>query len=92
MRLGLHERLHPSGASLSGPTNSKAFLDKCTKELNLTPDQTRQMQTVLDDYKMYYQSVQNEYEEVRATGKIRSLQILNDEQKARFEKLLGEMK
>lgn len=92
MRLGLHERLHPSGAGLSSPNNSRAFLDKCTKELNLSPDQTRKMQAVLDDYKSYYQNVQDQYEEVRATGKIRILQILDDKQKARFEKLLTEMK
>jgi len=92
MRLGLHERLHPSGASLNNPNTGKVFLARCQKELNLTQQQAEQMATILDDYKMYYQSLQDQLDEVRATGKSRILAVLNDQQRARFEKLLNEMK
>lgn len=94
MRLGLHERMHyaPAAASLNTSANSKVFLDRCQHELNLTPEQARQMSMILDDYKQYYQNIQDQFEEVRATGKSRILQVLNDEQKTKFEKLLGEMK
>ncbi len=90
MRLGLHDRLHRNTTSrLDG--NKEAFIDKCKKELNLTPQQTQQMASILDDYKTYYQNVQEQLEEVRATGKSRILQMLDDSQKSRFEKLLTEM-
>jgi hypothetical protein len=92
MRVGLHERLHPTSASLNNPKSAKAFLGRCQKELNLTPKQSEQMATVLDDYKMYYESLQDQLDEVRATGKSRILALLDDGQKAKFEKMLNEMK
>jgi Spy/CpxP family protein refolding chaperone len=99
MRVGLHDRLHPSNASLSKPDSAKLFLNRCQKELDLTPQQAEQMRTILDDYKLYYQSLQDQYEslqgqleEVRATGKSRILAVLNEQQKAKFEKLLTQMK
>jgi Spy/CpxP family protein refolding chaperone len=92
MRLGLHERMHHSAPTLNSPANARVFFDRCQKELKLTPQQSNQMATILDDYKMYYQSLQDQLEEVRATGKSRIMAILNDEQKAKFEKVLSEMK
>lgn len=72
--------------------NKDGFLGKCKKELNLTPDQAKKMSAVLDDYKMYYQNLQEQLDEVRATGKGRILEILDAEQKQKFEKLLGDSK
>jgi Spy/CpxP family protein refolding chaperone len=72
--------------------NKDGFLGKCKKELNLTPDQAKKMSAVLDDYKMYYQNLQEQLDEVRATGKGRILEILDPEQKQKFEKLLGDSK
>lgn len=92
MRLGLHERLHPSSFSLQKPDSAKLFLDKCQHELNLTPAQADQVRTILDDYKLYYQSLQDELDEVRATGKSRLLAVLNDEQKVKLEKIMAEVK
>jgi Spy/CpxP family protein refolding chaperone len=92
MRLGLHERMHHSASTLNNPNTSKVFLERCTKELNLTPEQARQMSLILDDYKQYYQSVQDQFDEVRSTGKNRILQVLDDQQKQKFEKILSEMK
>jgi uncharacterized membrane-anchored protein YhcB (DUF1043 family) len=87
MRLGLHDQLH-GAASLRDPQTAKAFLERCTHELHLTPHQAAEMATILDDYKVYYQSLQDQLEEVRATGKSRIMALLNDEQKAKFEQLL----
>ena len=55
MRLGLHQRLHYAAAvGLQKPDNAKLFLDRCTKELNLSGEQAEQFRTILDDYKLYY--------------------------------------
>lgn len=95
MRLGLHDRVHaPVTASpgLSSPQTAKAFLSRCQSELNLTPQQAEQMSTILDDYKLYYQNLQEQLNEVRATGKIRIMFLLDDHQKQKFEKILAEWK
>jgi hypothetical protein len=66
-------------------------LDRFRKELTLSPDQARQMEVVLDDFFMYYQTLQAQLDEVRSSGKSRILRILNEEQKKRFEKMLSDM-
>jgi DNA-directed RNA polymerase sigma subunit (sigma70/sigma32) len=53
------------------------------KELDLTPVQVEQMETILDDFAKYYTTVLSD-------GKSRILQILNDDQKKKFEKMLAE--
>jgi Spy/CpxP family protein refolding chaperone len=58
-------------------------LKKVTRELDLTPAQSAQMGSILDDFAKYYQTVLFE-------GKARIMNILNDTQKAKFEKLLKE--
>jgi hypothetical protein len=40
---------------------------------------------------MYYQTLQAQMDDVRATGKQRILRILREDQKQRFEKLIGEI-
>ena len=54
-----------------------------TRDLDLTPAQTEQMETILDDFAKYYRTVLSD-------GKSRILQILNEEQKRKFEKVLQE--
>jgi hypothetical protein len=66
-------------------------LQRFRKDLNLTPQQASEMETVLDDFMMYYQTLQAQMDDVRATGKSRILKILNGEQKQKFEKMLGEI-
>ncbi len=84
MRLGLHDRLHPN--STWNAHAAKAFLDRCDKELNLTPKQRAEMSSVLDDYKQYYEAL----EDVRSTGKRRIMALLDDQQRRRFEQMLNE--
>lgn len=94
MRLGLHERLHPTGggSTLSNsPNAAKAFLNRCKKDLELSPKQADEMATILDDYKLYYQSLQDQLEEVRATGKSRIMSLLDARQRSKFEKMLTEI-
>jgi hypothetical protein len=59
-------------------------LDRFKRELNLSADQARQMEVVLNDFVMYYQTLQEQMIEVRASGKNKILQVLNEEQKQKF--------
>ncbi len=96
MRYGLHDQLHHAVAS-EAPSQD-AVLERFRTELNLTQDQTTKLAAVLSDYQHYYQAVQEQIEEMRlrdqiddlrATGKSKILEILNDDQKAKFEKMTG---
>jgi hypothetical protein len=64
---------------------------KFTKELDLTPEQAREMETVLNDFAMYYQTLQAQMDDVRATGKQRIMRLLREDQKQKFEKMIGEL-
>lgn len=70
----------------------KAALGYLKSQLNLTPTQTEQVSSILDDYRRYYGNIEDQVEEVRATGKNRIVQILDSEQRAKFDKLAGSLK
>ena len=71
-------------AKPSGPRPGKdAAVARVKKELDLTPVQVEQMETILDDFAKYYTTVLSD-------GKSRIMQILNDDQKKKFERLLSE--
>jgi hypothetical protein len=92
MRLGLHEKLHPSAPSLAAhELGHDAALQKFKTELALSGDQADRISLVLEDYRQYYQSLQDQVDDLRATGKTRILQILNPDQRVKFEKMMGEL-
>ena len=72
--------------------NKEGFLSRYKKELNLTDEQAAKMAKVLDDYKMYYQNLQEQVEEVRSTGKVEIIKILDETQRQKFEKLVADSK
>jgi Spy/CpxP family protein refolding chaperone len=81
MNLGAHTMLHPH--PFWDNTAKTEYLKSVTKQLDLTPDQAAQMSSILDDFAKYYQTVLSD-------GKARIFNILNDEQKRKFEKMLKE--
>ena len=87
MKFGLHDILHKS----TPPASKEAVLQKFRTDLNLTPAQTDKISLVLDDYRHYYQSVQDQLDDIRATGKMRILQELDPSQRDKFQKLMGEI-
>ena len=100
MRFGLHDQIHPVVAATEQVKvpNQDALLEKFRAELNLTPEQTEKLALVLNDYQRYYQALQEQIEEMRlgdqiedlrATGKNRILEILNPDQRAKFERMTG---
>jgi len=91
MSFGLHDKLHRTvSASSSGPVDRATLLRKFNEELALSPDQSQKISGVLEDYTQYYQSLQDQLDDMRATGKTQILEILNQEQRTRFEKLMDE--
>ena len=65
-------------------------LDWFRRELALTPDQAREIETVLDDYVIYYQNLQTQMDDFRYEGKKRILQILNEEQREKYLRMSGQ--
>ena len=79
--LGAHKRMHRE--PFWSATGKEATVARVKKALDLTPVQVEQMETILDDFAKYYTTVLSD-------GKSRIMQILNDNQKKRFEQLLAE--
>lgn len=94
MQLGLHEKLHRTAAAASKPVPLAAkdvVLQGFKTELNLSAAQTQQISSILDDYRHYYQSLQDQLDDVRALGKTRIVQILDDAQRQKFDKMMNEL-
>ena len=96
MQMGLHDRLRrtvsaASPAPVRKASTNDALVQRFKTELNLSPSQTDHIAMVLDDYRHYYQNLQDQLDDVRATGKSRILQILNDQQRAKFEQMMGDL-
>ena len=81
MNLGVHNRLHqPSFDTAAGRA---LYFERMKRELNLTPVQQEQMESILNDCWMYYRTVLSD-------SKSRVEQLLTAEQRAKFEHLLQE--
>jgi hypothetical protein len=81
MNFGIHKGLHRD--AFWTQKGKIEYLDRVKKDLSLTPAQTEQMESILDDFSSYYRTV-------LADGKSRILQILNDDQRKKFEQILQE--
>jgi hypothetical protein len=94
MQLGLHEKLHRTAAAASKPVPlaaKDAVLQRFKTELDLSTVQTQQISSILDDYRHYYQSLQDQLDDVRAMGKTRIVQILDEGQRQKFDKMMTEL-
>jgi len=87
MRSGLHEKMHRSASSYWRDGRNEFSYDMLKKELDLTPEQSERLKTILDDFVKYHEDLQAQIEDVRATGKNRILQMLDARQRQRFEQL-----
>ncbi|MBI2955915.1 MAG: hypothetical protein HYY26_01250 [Acidobacteria bacterium] len=63
-----------------------------TEELNLTPEQQRQLEAILDETGRGYEAIRErtrpEYDRIRQEGREKIRAILTAEQRARFEELV----
>lgn len=90
MQAGLHAELH-RGATYWQGEKSQFSYDQLKTQLNLTPDQANKLKTILDDFVKYHDDLEAQIEDVRATGRNRIIQILNPEQRKRFNQLSREL-
>jgi Spy/CpxP family protein refolding chaperone len=81
MNLGAHAALHPR--PFWDNSSKTEYLKTVARQLDLTPAQSAQMESILDDFAKYYQTVLSD-------GRARIFNILTDEQKVKFEKMLKE--
>src|SRR5215472_14733199 len=81
MSFGAHARLHqPAFDTAPGKT---AYFARIQKELDLTPAQTAQMQSILNDLWQYYRTLMSD-------SRTRVEQVLTEEQRRKFERILQE--
>ena len=81
MNLGVHKALHRN-AFWTDP-GKQISLHRLQKELDLTPEQTEQLKTTLDDFSRYYQ-------DVLAIEKTSIYKILNERQRRKFDQLVND--
>jgi hypothetical protein len=89
MNLAGH-RLHNTRSLAWKEGGKQVTLERLKKELDLTPQQAAELETVLDDFFTYYHTLQAQMDEVPATGKDRILRLLDERQRRKFEKMLEE--
>ena len=91
MRFRMSSRVHASTAPYWRDDKAEFSYDRLQKELNLTPEQSERLKTILDDFVKYHDDLQAQIEDVRATGKNRIRQILTPQQQQRFEQLSNQL-
>jgi Spy/CpxP family protein refolding chaperone len=72
--------------------NPANHMEMFTRDLNLNPDQQKQIQAILTETRARYAEIHSqadpEYEQARQAGRDRIRQVLTPEQKPKFEDLL----
>ncbi len=79
MDFGVHNRPRPPAFETA--QGKALYFERLKKDLDLTPAQAEQVESVLNDLWQYYRSVLSD-------SKQRVEQILNDQQRVKFEKWL----
>jgi Spy/CpxP family protein refolding chaperone len=80
MNIGVvHRSLHQP--TFDTPQGKVRYFERMQKELDLTPAQSEQIQSVLNDFWELYHTVLSD-------GKVRVEQLLTDEQRKKFELML----
>jgi hypothetical protein len=96
MRFRLHQRvLQRSSFAASSPAYKEAgkeiSLERFKRELDLTPEQAREFESVLDDFVMYHHTLQSQMDDVRSSGKERIRHLLTDRQREKFDRMMSEL-
>ena len=80
---------HP--APVNAQQNREAVLNRFRTQLDLDGAQVQKLSLLLDDYSQYYESMQEQLDDLRSTGKTRIMQILNPQQRDKFEKMMNDL-
>jgi hypothetical protein len=82
------------GGDFRGPRKER-IVEHFQSRLHLTPDQVKQLRTVLDDtdrqIEQLYQPLQSQHDAIFNGLRERTRAFLNDEQKLEYEKMIKEM-
>jgi len=78
--------------TISGPQTKGQIVNNLTKELQLTPDQQKQLGAVVDDtraqWRALYATIEPRHEEIRQQSRDRIRAILTPDQKPKFEEFM----
>src|SRR5947209_20385422 len=74
MRFRLYDRLRPVAAATKEASRD-AVLQNFKAKLDLSADQEQKVAAVLEDYRHYYESLEDQLDDLRSTGKNRIVQI-----------------
>lgn len=81
----------PAAAAAWSAGGREWTLNLMKEELQLTAEQAAEIETVLDEFVLYYQNLQGQMDDFRAEGKKRILRTLTPEQRKKFEKMVGKL-
>lgn len=73
-------------------TAKQQTIERLKRDLDLTPQQVREIETILDDFSLYYQMLHAQMEETMTFSKSRIDQLLNEEQRKKFARIMSELK
>ena len=85
MQPTVHAYLLHRQPAFDTPQGRSLNFEKLQKELNLTPPQAEQVQSILNDFWQYYRTVLSD-------SKARVEQVLTEEQRQKFERLLQQQR
>jgi Spy/CpxP family protein refolding chaperone len=83
--------LIPALGQITHGSGHDVMLQDFRTKLDLSPEQTDQIAVVLQDYSHYYESLQDQLDDLRSTGLSRILQILQPGQREKFQKMRAEL-
>jgi Spy/CpxP family protein refolding chaperone len=84
--------ISPRSTASAWKEGGKTFtLQMLKKDLDLTPEQAAQIETVLDEFVLYYQNLQGQMDDFRADGKERILRVLTPAQREKFNRKMSEL-
>ena len=86
-RAYLHAHMPPISQQRTIEAAQSFGLERLKTTLNLTSAQQQTITEVLDDYRKYYQNIEEQREDVAEHGKQRILDVLDEGQKARFREI-----
>jgi hypothetical protein len=73
------------------PYSAQRSVEKFTKELDLTPDQAKQLNDILDETHRSYREKEAEMETIRQMGRTRIRGMLHDDQRPKYEDILARL-
>lgn len=81
MSLGVHKHLHQP--AFDTPAGKALNFERLQRDLQMTPAQAEQVKSILNDFWDYYRTVLSD-------SKVRVEQVLNEQQRKEFERILQE--